>query len=478
MPQLSALTSYQSIYVFIAIVVTIAALYFSRGPAHAAIRSLTRVIHSAMRLGAASLFHAEQKLAARNREVLLAAGREAAEQKIEREFDRMDKSVQRDLAECPTLQRRMNEQIARIEEDHQRSTDVPPSPPGWTNAVEAVANIPSKGDPMVANILDKIHESLVEAQNKARDAYRAVSKERHENLKKMRPNWRALQHSVDQMDKNVRSLLGRAKTIDRYVEDYEEIQKGSDRAIRNLHSSSLTNFFVSGLFCAIAIGGAFINFHLIARPMSEMVGGSNAIGAFRIADIAAMVIILVEISMGLFLMESLRFTRLFPVIGALPDKMRVRMLWFAFGLLLCLATIEAGLAFMREILMHDELATSAALRGQTSQVVFASDFLWITTVAQMGMGFILPFALTFVAIPLESFVAATRTVLGLMLQGFLKALAVCLRVLGSVIYQLGNVLVEIYDLIVFLPLWLERMIKANGGSARKGSKTATAREVF
>ena len=227
----------------------------------------------------------------------------------------------------------------------------------------------------------------------------------------------------------------------------------------------------------IAIGGAFINFHLIARPMSEIVGGSNAIGVFRIADVAAMVIILVEISMGLFLMESLRFTRLFPVIGALPDKMRVRMLWSAFSLLLCLATIEAGLAFMREILMHDELATSAALRGQSGQV-FASDFLWITTVAQMGMGFILPFALTFVAIPLESFVAATRTVLGLMLQGFLKALAVFLRVLGSVFFHIGNVLVELYDLVVSLPLWLERIIKANSGSARKGSKSATAREVF
>ena len=31
--------------------------------------------------------------------------------------------------------------------------------------------------------------------------------------------------------------------------------------------------------------------------------------------------------MGLFLMESLRITRLFPVIGALPDKTRVRMIW-------------------------------------------------------------------------------------------------------------------------------------------------------
>ena len=53
--------------------------------------------------------------------------------------------------------------------------------------------------------------------------------------------------------------------------------------------------------------------------MAEMGGGTNFIGTWRVADIAALVIILVEVSMGLFLMESLRITRLFPVIGALPD---------------------------------------------------------------------------------------------------------------------------------------------------------------
>jgi len=59
------------------------------------------------------------------------------------------------------------------------------------------------------------------------------------------------------------------------------------------------------------------------------------------ADIAALVIIMVEISMGLFLMESLRITRLFPVIGALSDKMRVRMIFVTFTILLLMASIEA-----------------------------------------------------------------------------------------------------------------------------------------
>src|SRR6202041_1522204 len=94
-----------------------------------------------------------------------------------------------------------------------------------------------------------------------------------------------------------------------------------------------------------------------------MVGGTNFVGAFRTADIAALVIIMVEISMGLFLMESLRITSLFPVIGALSDKMRVRMMIITFAILLLMASVEAGLAYMREVLLQDELATSSLLRG-------------------------------------------------------------------------------------------------------------------
>src|SRR5260370_481040 len=120
--------------------------------------------------------------------------------------------------------------------------------------------------------------------------------------------------------------------------------------------------------------------------MAEMVGRTNFVGAFRTADIAALVIIMVEISMGLFLMESLRITRLFPVISALSDKMRRRMMFVTFVILLLMASIEAGLAYMREVLLQDELATSALLRGDGAAGV-VNEHLWITTAAQMGMGF-------------------------------------------------------------------------------------------
>ena len=433
-------------------------LYLARFPAHRAILALSRVLHNGLRLSARSVLLAEKRLNQRNREVLLASGREAAEHIIEREFERIDATIRRDLAEYPALQRQLSEEITAIDEDYQQSTEVPPSPPGWVKAVEAVAKISAKDDPMVANILGGIHDSLVKAHEKALAEYRKGSRERHSLLKRMMPHWRRLLQLLSQTDKRINSLLERSRTIDTKMDEYEEITKQTDRAVSMLSSSAMTQFFIASFVLAIAIGGAFINFNLIARPMQEMVGGGSYLMGYKTANIAALVIILVEVAMGLFLMESLRITRLFPVIGALDDKLRVRMIWVTFTILTLLASIEAGLAFMRERLSQEDAALVADLLSNSELVQVASN-QWITTAAQMGMGFILPFALTFVAIPLESFVHSLRTVVGTLVSAMLRATALVLRLLGSLAHHGGGALVNIYDLIIFLPMWFEKIIK-------------------
>jgi len=264
--------------------------------------------------------------------------------------------------------------------------EVPPEAPGWAQAVEVVANLDARN--AGAEILSDIHKSMVKAHGEAMDDYRKASGERHSLLRRMMPDWRLIQETLGHVNKSVESVIARSQTIDRHMEEYEAIVRGEDRALSVLSSSSIVFFFVSALVLAVATAGAAINFTLIARPMAEMVGGTSFIGTFRTADIAALVIIMVEISMGLFLMESLRITRLFPVIGALSDKMRVRMMIVTFVILLLMASVEAGLAYMREVLLQDELATSSLLRGDSAGAV-VNQHLWITTVAQMGMGFIL-----------------------------------------------------------------------------------------
>lgn len=436
----------------------LAVLYFARTPAHKSIIAFCRVLQNTFRLSAHSVQIAEQRLLQRNKEVVLTQGREAAERIIEREFDRIDATVRKDLAEYPSLQRHLSEEITQIDADYKESTEVPPEPPGWVKAVDAVAKIQTK-DPMVANILEDIHNSMVKANTQATEEYRKASHKRHMYLKDMMPHWRKVLQVLGQVDKNVNSLLTRSQTIDRHMDEYEGIVKASDRSVRMLSSSSLTQFFISAFVLAIAVGGALINFNLIARPLAEMVGGTSRIMGVPINNIAALVIILVELAMGLFLMESMRITRLFPVIGALNDKVRVRMAWAFFSILLFLAFVEAGLAFMRELIMQDGAATRAILRGDGNAEVVESSYLWITTAAQMGMGFVLPFALMFVAIPLETFVHSLRTVVGIVSVALLRTLIWFLHLCGNFMRYMARALVNIYDLFIFAPLWIEKALK-------------------
>jgi len=71
------------------------------------------------------------------------------------------------------------------------------------------------------------------------------------------------------------------------------------------------------------------------------------------------------------------------------------------------------------------------------------------------MGFLLPFALAFAAIPLESFIKSARTVGGTFLATCLRGLAGTLKLLGALIESLGTVFVHVYDLLIIVPLRIE-----------------------
>jgi hypothetical protein len=200
-----------------------------------------------------------------------------------------------------------------------------------------------------------------------------------------------------------------------------------------------------------------------------MVGGTSYIGPMKTSDIAALVIIMVEIAMGLFLMESLRITHLFPIIGSMDDSMRKRMVVITFSILAILATVEASLAYMRDLLALDREALTQSLVGAS---IVEAEFRWIPSLGQMIMGFILPFALAFVAIPLESFIHSLRTVLGMVAMATLHSVAFIARLIGGSARQFSSILVSLYDLIIMLPLGIERLI-TNAIASRRGADAKT-----
>jgi hypothetical protein len=428
-----------------------AILCIGKDQLHLAIRSFIRILHNGLRLTSASVLKVESRLAERNREVLIAEGLEEAERSVERKFERINTAVERDLSKYPSIHRKLSEMAITLENDYSQSADVPISLPNWVTIIEAIANIRHTGDTLVSKMLEEIKDTLESQHKAALENYQSSTKKRHELLSKILPHWRKLQKIIGDVGTSINNLNTRSQNLDRFMVDYEQIHKKTDKALRRLSSSSLTQFFISGLAMLIAIGGAVINFNLIALPMSEMVGGSSYIGSFKTSDVAGMVIILLELSMGLFLLESLRITRLFPIIGSMDDKKRTWMIWICLILLTVLAGIESSLAFMRDRIAADMEALRQTLAGveQTAQAKSM-----IPMVGQMVMGFIFPFVLAFVAIPLESFVKSSRTVLGLLATSFLRMVAFLLRLLGNIMFHLGNFLIMLSDLVTFPRLFM------------------------
>ena len=446
-------------------------LYAARRPMQGLFRALTRAFSNPLRLGARWLSSSAVALRQRNRLVLLAHGREEAMKSIEREFERVTAVVKRDLHGYPALQRKVMDEITRIEEDYQKCGEVPPPPPEWTKAVGAIAKIKPSGDGLVERILSDISQSIDEIYDKVVAEYRRSYAERHKILKGFQPFWRSLQQTLNKVDKNITGLQNSAAKIDAQIEKVQHINANLDKAEHALGASASIQFAISGLVMLIAIGGAFVNYKLIALPMSAMVGGGDYItDNLQASELAALVIILFETLMGLFLMESLRFTHLFPL-SNVNEKMRRTMMWVSLTILLVLAGFEVALAVMRDQLVFLDMALKQSLGNAAAAVPLDSS--WITkipTAGQMILGFTLPFALAFVAIPLEYFIQSSRSVFGTGLVLGFRTLALLLRILGLLVKQTGNALCMLYDALIFAPLLIERMVI---GGRHKDSSTPT-----
>src|SRR5437667_4118841 len=463
-----------AVSVLFVLLVAMAFLYAARKPVHHLIGSLGFLISGPLRIGARWLLAAANDMTQRNKAVLLAHGRQEVGQRIEREFERLGAMVTRDLQGYPALQRKLLDEITRVEEDYKKCGEVPPPPPDWVEAVTAIAKVKSDSNEMVKRILEEIKRSVHSIHDKALAEYRRAYESRHKILNGFMPFWRSLDKTFGQVDKKLTGLHDTSSKIDAQMEKYEQINKKTDKAEHALTVSAFTQFAISTAVLLIAVGGALVNFKLIALPFSEMVGaGDYLTSTLRMSDVAALVIIFLEPTMGLFVMETLRITHLFAIIANTSERMRRRVLWVAVVFLFVFAGIEAALALMRDMLSADRQALVQSL-ATVQQAAPADPLLrMIPTTAQMLLGFFLPFALAFVAIPLESFVYSLRTVGGAFLVMLIRATAFVLRVLGNLVRQLCRVLIGVYDFTIVLPLLVERLVKA----ARSEGDSSESRPV-
>lgn len=451
-------------------------LYAARPPAHDIILSFCKLSGHALRYASRWLLHTAEGLRQRNKAVLIAYGLTEVGAQIEREFERTTALVRKELGEYPALQRKMMDELTRIEDDYLKCGEVPPPPPEWVDALSTIANLKSGGE-IAKKLLEDLHKSVQKIHDRTISEYRRSYTGRHKILKSLMPLWRSVEKVVKNIDANMINLNGNAKTIDAQMARYEELSAHTDKSEHALAMSAFVQLGISTLVMLIAVGGAFINFKLIALPMSEMVGASDYItDNLRTSDVAALVLVLMEISMGLFLLEALGITRLFPTMSSMNDQMRKRIMWAALILLVILAGIESSLALMRDMLIADKAAMMHDLA--TIQPIPSDSILQhIPMVGQMVMGFVLPFVLAFVAIPLEVMVYSLRTVAGVILVMLLRGMSFVLRFAGMIVNRLGRICVNIYDITIVLPLLIERWVNALREATPKQVKVIKNKEA-
>lgn len=398
----------------------------------------------------------------RSQEALLAAGTLELQGKLDREFHRIDQGFSQKLEKYAGLHRRLDELLLRLDADYKQCGEAPPEVPGWTAAVESIANLPPTTDPNVHKVLEGIRKSLLDAEKKALQSYREESARRHKTLGTMSAGWRELRVLMTRMKESVSKALETVTRINGYVDEYEKLHHEREEAARARTFSAMKLFVVSLLVLGIAAGGAFINFQLIALPMSELVPAGARIGGVPVATVSALVIVLMEVAVGFFLMDMLGITDLFPKLAGIPSERRRLILGIAFLGLLFLASVESSLAILREQIVEADAALKLALAGdagRSASVVAEASQSRIPVIGQAVLGFILPWILAMVAIPIEMLIDSSRHVLAWGTSLFLQAIGGLASGLAHGVKAGFGILPNLYDAYVAIPLRIERSLR-------------------
>lgn len=436
-------------------------LYLIRRQAHNSISSVCRMIAKVLRMASHGLLSAERRLACRNREVLLAAAEEQSERDLRRQFAKIEVVLQRDLQGFPALHRKMADLVTKMDDDYISSTETPPLPSAWLAGIESFAR-PSKSDAEGLGLMaDEIQSALASQQQMAVEEYRKVSSGRHDLLKEMVPSWRRLSRILEHIDKTMTGLQESAQAIEAKTAHYRHIRISPESVARQLSCSAMSRFAVSSLILSAAMAGVTANFILVAQALPGIAAVKGGYGGYDSGQVTATAIILGQFFMGLLVMETLGITRLFPVVSHWGERLRRRVFWLAFFLVLSLAGLESYLLFVQGSSVMDMESLRQNLNTAEASVQTSRSLTPV--IGQAVLGFVLPLTLCFVAIPLASLMHSSRTVMGVAIQILLRVTGFLLRLAGNFCRGLGRLAIACYDLLIAPFLWVEKKIAGKGG---------------
>lgn len=412
-------------------------MYLLRERAHALILRISRSIHSLVRLAAQACLRSEHRVRLRNHEVTIALAEELLERRLEREFVRIEALVEKDLIQYQRLTATINAQLAAVNEDYEGSLDVPMAGPQWISAVEAIARLEEddRNSDVMGKILSELHRTVDQHQRDVLREHRWTVSARHKLLARLKPHWRKLTKLLEQIEGRIVALNERLQLVDRQMTRFEALVAGSGHG---LIASVIMRFVISLFFVAVGSAAAVLNFYLLAEPLDSLFLGREIAG-FPLSTYTAGFVTAATLVAALMIFEGLKVTNLMPMMAAMTRKGRVLVISCGIFLLSILCLFEAS-----------AIAVLPAIEAaEASLTLSLADWLLFS------LGLVTPLMLAFFIIPLEYFLYTVRPVAGGLLQVLLHSMAFILRTFGSLAMELGRLLVQCYDVLIFVPLRLE-----------------------
>jgi hypothetical protein len=465
MERLYLLPEMPGVSIAIWVVTSMIFLFFAREPMHKLIQAMSDATAGGLRKMAAWIKISVEKMREKDRKVLLESGLAKIQGEILQEFHKIDTANTKSLAGYPELQLKLDESIAKIDDDYKECGQVAPEAPGWSEVVETIARAQgSTGDRIIEKMLAEIHKSAVAGEKKAISELREVAGKRHKILGSMAPVWKRIEKLGKEINHKVDKVIENSRNIDKYMDQYQKITTGGKESIDMLSSKVTKLFIISLIVIFVGMVGAFINFNLIALPMSELVPAGTRVAGLAVSEVSALVIVALELVLGIFLFEAVGVTHTFPQIANMTSGKRKIILYGSLFGLLFLSSVEASLAILRDHMAEANSALNRSLAGDSTTVAESIDTN-ITVMGQALLGFVLPWILAVIAIPLEMFIEASQHAFAKIYTIIVTLICHLANMIAFLIEGFFKILIHVFDIYIIVPLQIYNMFKGKPVSA-------------
>lgn len=447
------------------IVVSMVFLFLAREPVHKMIQAFSDATAGGLRKLAEWTKNTAQAMREKDRKVLLESGVAKIQGEILQEFTKIEMANTKSLAGYPKLQLKLDDSISQIERDYKECGQVTPEAPGWSEVIESIGRAQgSTSDRIIENMLSEIHKSAVDGEKKALSEFRDVAAKRHKILGSMAPVWKRVEKLGKDINNQVEKVMENGRNIEKYMARYEKISAAEPESIDMLSSKVTKLFIISLIVIFVGLVGAFINFNLIALPMSELVPAGVRVAGMAVSEVSALVIVALELVLGIFMFEAMGVTHTFPQISNMTRGKRKIILYGCLLGLLFLSTVEASLAVLRENLAEAKTALDISLAGESATITDNVNSK-ITLIGQALLGFVLPWILAVIAIPLEMFIEASQHALAKIYTILITLLCHLANAIAYLMEGFFMILSHLFDIYIIIPVQIANMFTGKRVSA-------------